>query len=75
MRVQHIPVGEAHAFTLIRLCYNCIRAMWRPGGYPPTAAAHALVPGTRCIPPLLFFSNARKDSAASSAACAAFPAA
>lgn len=35
-------------FPLLRLCFNCMRAMWRPGGYPPTADAHALVPGTRC---------------------------
>ncbi len=50
MKVQHVPLGEAHAFSLLRLCYNCIRSLWRPGGYPPTATAHAVVPGTKCAP-------------------------
>lgn len=47
-KARHIRVIEAHVFPLLRLCFNCMRAMWRPGGYPPTADAHALVPGTRC---------------------------
>jgi hypothetical protein len=47
-KAQHIRVVEAHVFPLLRLCFNCMRAHWRPGGYPPTADAHALVPGTRC---------------------------
>ena len=41
-------MAEAHAFALLRLCFNNLRAMWRPGGYPPTGAAHALPAGAWC---------------------------
>ena len=51
MKTRGIRVSEAHAFPLLRLCFNSIRALWRPGGYPPDAQSRAVLPGTRCLPP------------------------
>jgi pentatricopeptide repeat protein len=35
MRVRGVPVDNAIAETMLRLCYNRLRQSWRPGGYPP----------------------------------------
>ncbi len=35
MRVRNVPVDNAIAETMLRMCYNRLRQSWRPGGYPP----------------------------------------
>jgi len=35
MKKVGIKLDEATAFTLIRICFNQLRLLWRPGGYPP----------------------------------------
>ena len=48
MKQKGFRIGEAHCFAIARLCFNRIRALWRPGGYPPSKANAAAVPGERC---------------------------
>ena len=50
MKKKGIKVGETHCFALLRLCFNRIRALWYPGGYPPTKNHAHMVPGFRCAP-------------------------
>lgn len=47
MKQKGIKVGETHCFALLRLCFNRIRALWYPGGYPPTKDHPHMVPGFR----------------------------
>jgi hypothetical protein len=47
MKQKGFRIGEAHCFAIARLCFNRIRALWRPGGYPPSKANAAAVPGER----------------------------
>ena len=47
LRQKGFKIGEAHCFAIARLCFNRIRALWRPGGYPPNKGAAAMVPGER----------------------------
>ena len=35
MKQQGHVVDEVMCFILLRLCFNCLRASWLPGGYPP----------------------------------------
>ena len=37
-RARGVPVDDAVAFILLRLCYNKLRSAWFPGGYPPGRA-------------------------------------
>ena len=50
MKKSGLKVGETHCFALLRLCFNRIRALWYPGGYPPTKDHAHMVPGFRCAP-------------------------
>ncbi len=47
LRQKGFKIGEAHCFAIARLCFNRIRALWRPGGYPPNKSTAATVPGER----------------------------
>jgi len=49
MKVRGIRVDDECAFQLLRLCYNSIRALWRPGGYPAmkNAPMASPLPGRR----------------------------
>ena len=35
MKQQGQAVDEVVCFILLRLCFNCLRDAWLPGGYPP----------------------------------------
>ncbi len=35
MKQQGHVVDEVVCFILLRLCFNCLRNAWLPGGYPP----------------------------------------
>ena len=47
MKQKGFRIGESHCFAIARLCFNRIRALWRPGGYPPSKASAAAMPGER----------------------------
>ncbi len=47
LRQKGFKIGEAHCFAIARLCFNRIRGLWRPGGYPPNKSTAATVPGER----------------------------
>ena len=52
-RARGVPVDDALAFILVRLCYNKLRAAWFPGGYPPGRAdAAAAAAGGEASAPL-----------------------
>ena len=35
MRRQGVAVDEAVCFVALRVCFNALRELWTPGGYPP----------------------------------------
>ena len=51
MKKQGQAVDEVVSFILLRLCFNCLRDAWLPGGYPPKKDA-SKVTRTATLPPL-----------------------